>query len=519
MKKKKTAAIVAPVILCAAVVFSAAVLTGCGASGYFAEPEDAVYPTRAERIAELDGCAVGTGSNGTYVVTKQSGSSVQYGLYDFVGRRFVSPLGEGVITLTGGAFLRTAAKSGETEYTVYTSKGQIGVYKDVPDITRVSRDDVRVDVGGVTYFADMSTGAYETVEGLGLYIDSRADYETDKYLIVDGTETGEYEYYDADTFGYIRTVYAFRGLPADVLDGFVGVLSDGDILVQALVSVPEGSKGADLYYEGAGFDLITQIVSAGSGSRKDKNVDFCVTGYLDNSALNSSFADKYDCDNIAAVMKIHDDTRVLTEQTYVVLSDSLGIKYELSELTSGTVTPRNVNYLGDNRFIFNGDLYDGGGKLLASDVLAIGNEYIRKTFADGTVRIYDAGKLEEVYSYEPDDGYTRQLYGYGDKLVVCAVGTDGEENVSIMSGGDVYSFKAEDFSGGLLASYGMFVTSDGNGGLTLYALGKDLGITELMSADDLDTVGSFENAKGGSGGLIIAAVTDAESAIYVVTAD
>lgn len=98
MKKKKTAAIVASVILCAAVVFSAAVLTGCGASGYFAEPEDAVYPTRAERIAELDGCAVGTGSNGTYVVTKQSGSSVQYGLYDFVGRRFVSPLGEGVIT-------------------------------------------------------------------------------------------------------------------------------------------------------------------------------------------------------------------------------------------------------------------------------------------------------------------------------------------------------------------------------------------------------------------------------------
>lgn len=517
MKKKKTAAIVASVILCAAVVFSAAVLTGCGASGYFAEPEDAVYPTRAERIAELDGCAVGTGSNGTYVVTKQSGSSVQYGLYDFVGRRFVSPLGEGVITLTGGAFLRTAAKSGETEYTVYTSKGQIGVYKDVPDITRVSRDDVRVDVGGVTYFADMSTGACETVEGLGLYIDSRADYETDKYLIVDGTETGEYEYYDADTFGYIRTVYAFRGLPADLSNGFSDVLSDGDILVQALVSVPEGSKDADLYVEGAGFDLITQIVSAGSGSRKNKNVDFIVGG-LDNSASSSTFTDKYDCDNIATVMKIHDDTRVLMDEEYVMLSDSLGIKYELSELTGGTVSHRNVNYLGDNRFIFNGDLYDGGGKLLASDVLAIGNEYIRKTFADGTVRIYDAGKLEEVYAYEPDDGYTRQLYGYGDKLVVCAVGTDGEEEVRIMSGGDVYSFKAEDFSGGLLGD-GMFVMSDGNGGLTLYALGEDVGITELMSADDLDDVGSFENAKGGFGGLIIAAVTDAESAIYVVTAD
>lgn len=518
MKKKKTAAIVASAILCAAVVFSAAVLTGCGASGYFAEPEDAVYPTRAERIAELDGCLVVTGSNGTYVVTKQSGSSVQYGLYDFVGRRFVSPLGEGVITLTGGAFLRTAAKSGETEYTVYTSKGQIGVYKDVPDITRVSRDDVRVDVGGVTYFADMSTGAYETAEGLGLYIDSRADYETDKYLIVDGTETGEYEYYDADTFGYIRTVYAFRGLPADLSDGFSDVLSDGDILVQALVSVPEGSKGADLYYGGAGFDLITQIVSAGSGSRKNKNVDFCVTGYLDNSASNSSFADKYDCDNIAPVMKIHDDTRVLTEHTYVVLSDSLGIKYELSELTGGAVTPRNINYLGDNRFLFNGDLYDGGGKLLASDVLAIGNEYIRKTFADGTVRIYDAGKLEEVYAYEPDDGYTRQLYGYGDKLVVHAVGTNGDESVRIISDGNVYSFAAEDFSGGLLG-YGMFVTSDGDGGLTLCALGKDGGITELMSADDFDEVGSFENGKGEFGGLIIAAVTDAESAIYVVTAD
>ena len=123
-----------------------------------------------------------------------------------------------------------------------------------------------------------------------------------------------------------------------------------------------------------------------------------------------------------------------------------------------------------------------------------------------------------MYAYEPDDGYTRQLYGYGDKLVVCAVGTDGEEEVRIMSGGDVYSFKAEDFSGGLLGD-GMFVTSDGNGGLTLYALGKDLGITELMSADDLDAVGSFENAKGGSGGLIMSAVTDAESAIYVVTAD
>ena len=518
MKKKKTAAIVASVILCAAVVFSAAVLTGCGASGYFAEPEDAVYPTRAERIAELDGCAVGTGSNGTYVVTKQSGSSVQYGLYDFVGRRFVSPLGEGVITLTGGAFLRTAAKSGETEYTVYTSKGQIGVYKDVPDITRVSRDDVRVDVGGATYFADMSTGAYEAAEGLGLYIDSRADYETDKYLIVEGTGTGEYEYYDADTFEYIRTVYALRGLPADVLDGFVGVLSDGDILVQVLVSVPEGSKDADLYYEGEGFDLITQIVSAGSGSRKNKNVDFIVGG-LDNSALNgSTFTDKFDCDNIAPIQKIHDDTRVLMDQEYVVLSDSLGIKYELSELTGGTVTPRNVNYLGDNRFIFNGDLYDGGGKLLASDVLAIGNEYIRKTFADGTVRIYDAGKLEEVYAYDPDDGYTRQLYGYGDKLVVCAVGTDGEADVRIMSGGDVYSFKAEDFSGGLLG-YGMFVMSDGNGGLTLYALGKDVGITELMSADYLDAVGSFENAKGGFGGLIMSAVTDAESAVYVVTAD
>lgn len=518
MKKKKTAAIVASVILCAAVVFSAAVLTGCGASGYFAEPEDAVYLTRAERIAELDGCLVVTGSNGTYVVTKQSGSSVQYGLYDFVGRRFVSPLGEGVITPTGGAFLRTAAKSGETEYTVYTAKGQIGVYKDVPDITRVSRGDVRVDVGGATYFADISTGAYETAEGLGLYIDSRADYETDKYLIVEGTGTGEYEYYDADTFEYIRTVYAFRGLPADVLDGFVGVLSDGDILVQVLVSVPEGSKDADLYVEGVGFDLITQIVSAGSGSRKNKNVDFLVGG-LDNSASSSTFTDKYDCDNIATVVKIHDDTRVPMDEEYVMLSDSLGIKYELSELTGGTVSHRNVNYLGDNRFIFNGDLYDGGEKLLASDVSAIGNEYIRKTFADGTVRIYDAGKLEEVYAYEPDDGYTRQLYGYGDKLVVCAVGTDGEEEVRIMSGGDVYSFKAEDFSGGLLASYGMFVTSDGNGGLTLYALSKDIGITELMSADDLDAVGSFENAKGEFGGLIMSAVTDAESAIYVVTAD
>lgn len=517
MKKKRTAAIVASVILCAAVVFSAAVLTGCGASGYFAEPEDAVYPTRAERIAELDGCAVGTGSNGTYVVTKQSGSSVQYGLYDFVGRRFVSPLGEGAITLSGGAFLRTAAKSGETEYTVYTAKGQIGVYKESPTITRVSRDDVRIDVGGVTYFADMSTGAYETVEGLGLYIDSRADYETDKYLIVDGTETGEYEYYDADTFEYIRTVYAFRGLPADLLDGFSDVLSDGDILVQVLVSVPEGSKDADLYVEGEGFDLITQIVSAGSGSRKNKNVDFFVGG-LDNSASSSTFVDYYDCDNIAAVIKIHDDTRVPMDLEYVMLSDSLGIKYELSELTGGTVSHRNVNYLGDNRFVFNGDLYDGGGKLLASDVSAIGNEYIRKTFADGTVRIYDAGKLDEVYAYDPDDGYNRQLYGYDDKLVVCAVGTDGEEEVRIMSGGDVYSFKAEDFSGGLLGD-GMFVMSDGNGGLTLYALGEDVGITELMSADDLDDVGSFENAKGEFGGLIIAAVTDAESAIYVVTAD
>lgn len=119
MKKKKTAAIVASVILCAAVVFSAAVLTGCGASGYFAEPEDAVYPTRAERIAELDGCAVGTGSNGTYVVTKQSGSSVQYGLYDFVGRRFVSPLGEGVITAHRGAFLRHGFAGGRERNTRY----------------------------------------------------------------------------------------------------------------------------------------------------------------------------------------------------------------------------------------------------------------------------------------------------------------------------------------------------------------------------------------------------------------
>lgn len=97
-------------------------------------------------------------------------------------------------------------------------------------------------------------------------------------------------------------------------------------------------------------------------------------------------------------------------------------------------------------------------------------------------------------------------------------GSNGDESVRIISDGDVYSFKAEDFSGGLL-DHGVFVMSDGDGGLTLCALGKDGGITELMSADDFDEVGSFENGKGEFGGLIIAAVTDAESAIYVVTAD
>lgn len=511
-KTRKAAVITASVVLCAALALSALFLTACGASGYFAEPEDNAYLTHTELISDLEGCDIGTGTGRTYVVSRSATGGTEYGLYDFAARSFVASFASGTITQRSGVFVRTSSGTeGANTYEVYTNTQRIGSYTDAPDIVGVSRTHTRVDAGEDIYFVDKATGEYTEAENpLGRYIDTNAEYETGKYLIAEASASNVYEYYDADTFEYVRTIDAERGLPSGD-ESMTHVLSNGNIVVQVIQEVPDDSENADVYASGTMYDIITHIIDADNGKHKDKETDFFI-GDVDNAASNASFEDTYDCDNVATIAYIDEDARALTNEATVVLSDSLKVKYDFSEIAgiSGRVT-----YLGSDRYIISGDLYDGGGELLANNVTRTGGSmYFRKTAGDRT-RIYNSYTLEEVYSHTSTSGTTYMYYAFNDKLVVYENVSDGNDTVRVInSRGSVSTMSVTSFGYSGISVYGIFTATDENGNRVLCAISEDGGITRLLTPDGTIAIeGTYLDDRGEYAGAIVTA----GDVVYVVT--
>lgn len=521
---KKIVIAAALAVVTAAIVFSALFFTGCGAKGYFAEPEDAMYVTSAQEVTELKGC---TFENyvvkDVAIVTRQGQNGTEYGLYDFDKRTFLSPLAAGEITYEGGLFLRTETSGTNTTYRLYSCTQSVGApTQDVPNAYQVSRRYVRADVGETTYFVNRVTGDYTIAENrTAKYIAERCVYETDKYLVTEGSSTGIFEYYDSDTFEYVRTIDSVRGMPA--YDDLIGayVLSNGNVVVQAAVPTWEGSKDADIIMSSGSsvlaYDIVTHIVDADSGKHKEKEVSFII-GDVSNAATNTYFEDEWDCDNVALVAMIDEDTRMRSGvSTMVALSDSLKIKYDFSELTGSSIgSIATISYLGNGRFYVDGNIYDNGGKLLAADVNIIsGGKYFYKTYSGGTTKVYDTRRIEEKYSFDTSDG---TLYGYGDSFIVY----EKSQNIVkvLFESGYVQAYNCTSFSGTYLSVYGLFsVTTSSNTENKLYAVGKN-DVTELFTySGSIVDISKFTDDRGNYAGYIVSAGSGSDTSVYVLSAD
>ncbi len=522
---KKIVIAAALAVVTAAIVFSALFFTGCGAKGYFAEPEDAMYVTSAQEVTELKGC---TFENyvvkDVAIVTRQGQNGTEYGLYDFDKRTFLSPLAAGEITYEGGLFLRTEMTGNGTTYRLYSCTQSVcAPTQDVPEVYQISREYVRADVEETTYFVNRLTGDYTIAESrTAKYIDGRCLYETDKYLVTEGSQSVIFEYYDSDTFEYVRTTDITRGMPA--YDNLIGayVLSNGDIVVQAAVPTWEGSKDADIIMSSGSsvtaYDIVTHIVDADSGKHKEKEVNFLIND-VSNAAADSSFGEKWDCDNVAVVYMIDEDARTQSgASTMVALSDSLKIKYDFSELTGSPIDSfSDISYLGNGRFYAGGNIYDNGGKLLAADVNIIsGGKYFYKTYSGGTTKVYDTRSLKEIYSLETYGS----VYGYCDTYVVYKNNGITSSVYVNFKNGNVESYDCAEFIGTYLNGYGLFAVKVGNNtDYDFYALGEN-GVSLLFSSNG-STVGISKIAddRGNYAGYIVSAGSGSDTSVYVLSAD
>ena len=512
-KTKRAAFVIAAIVLCAAAVLSAAVFTACGAKGYFVEPEKAVYLTRAGKLTALDGYTVRSGSGRTRIVVKEGTGTEEdeYGLYDFVAGKFVVSPSSDEITNNGGVFIRSAeGTDGTVTYEAYTATQRIGGSDEMPDVVSVSRTHTRADIGNDTYFVDRETGAFEkTKNPLAKYIATGAEYETDKYLIAESSDSNVYDYYDADTFEYIRTTDAACGMPLECDDLKTFVLSNGDIAAQATVEVPADSENIDKYEYGAAYDIVTHIIDAGSGKHKNKDVSFVIIN-VRNSASSSSFDKLWDCDNIASVTLIDEDTLSPGSKTLVALGNGLGVDYDFSEFAGVNVPDSSViYYLGGDKIVIGYDLYDGSGKLLASDIEPLGDGYFGKAFGN-TIKVYDSD-LEEVYSRDVAENGMPDFYVFGDRLVVVEKSSSGTCNVRVVGGS---SMSVDTFGGTYMNAYGVFTATGSDGKYMLCSIGEGGGINTLVTSDDAISInGSYTDENGEFAGLIVTSGT----AIYAVT--
>lgn len=510
-------------VVTSAIVFSALFFTGCGAKGYFEEPGDAMYVTSAQEVTELKGC---TFQNyvvkDVAIVTRQGQSGTEYGLYDFDKRTFLSPLATGEITYEGGLFLRTETSDTATTYRLYSCTQSVGApTQDVPDVYQISRKYVRADVEETTYFVNRLTGDYTIAENrTAKYIAERCVYETDKYLVTEGSKTGTFEYYDSGTFEYVRTIDSTRVMPA--YDYFLGayVLSNGDVVVQAAVPTWEGNKDADIImssgYSVLAYDIVTHIVDADSGKHNEKEVNFIIND-VSNAATSVSFEDKWDCDNVALVSMIDEDTRMQSGvSTLVALSDSLKIKYDFSELTGSSIgSISTISYLGNGKFYADGNIYDNGGKLLAVNVNIIsGGKYFYKTFSDGTTRVYETRHINEKYSFDTSDV---AIYGYGDSFIAY---DKSRNTVNVyFENGNVQGFSCTSFSATYLSGYGLFsLTVNSNTENKLYAVGEN-NVTELFTfAGSIVDISEFTDDSGNYAGYIVSAGSGSDTSVYILSA-
>lgn len=521
---KKIVIAAALAVVTAAIVFSALFFTGCGASGYFAAPEDAMYVTSAQEVTELKGCTFANYVvKDVAIVTRQGQNGTEYGLYDFDKRTFLSPLAAGEITYEGGLFLRTETTGNGTTYRLYSCTQSVcAPTQDVPEVYQISREYVRADVEETTYFVNRLTGDYTIAESrTAKYIDGRCLYETNKYLVTKGSRSGIFEYYDSDTFEYVRTTDITRGMPA--YDNLIGayVLSNGDIVVQAAVPTWEGSKDADIIMSSGSsvtaYDIVTHIVDADSGNHKEKEVNFLIND-ISNAAADSSFGEKWDCDNVAVVYMIDEDARTQSgASTMVALSDSLKIKYDFSELTGSPIDSfSDISYLGNGKFYADGKIYDNGGKLLAVNVNIIsGGKYFYKTFSDGTTRVYETRHINEKYSFDTSDV---AIYGYGDSFIAY---DKSQNTVNVyFENGNVQGFSCTSFSDTYLSGYGLFsLTVNSNTENKLYAVGEN-NVTELFTfAGSIVDISEFTDDRGNYAGYIVSAGSGSDTSVYVLSAD
>ena len=254
---------------------------------------------------------------------------------------------------TVGFITKRITDNTNEEKTVYTTELYTYLGAKVASATSKTGFESVESIVGSYYLFDEKIYVYE--DGVATFHMDRGfssipalDYVSDNYF---------YEVNDGDIFVYdkqLKLVYSYSE-PANVYDRRVNPLSNGNVLIQQQITLPDDAAEYDVFEDGHKYDVRSFVINPANGSSKELTLDFVVGDVMNKVCYPDYFVDNITISNIAGIYKIENKT-FSEKYELVSLSDNVEIKGYLDKLIpsqESLPTP-----LTEDRYL----VYDESGK-------------------------------------------------------------------------------------------------------------------------------------------------------------
>lgn len=390
--------------------------------------------------------------------------------------------------------------SGEYKSAIYTDGGQKVIekdgYLDTDDITSYSDVDLfsfdgsifRVNKGSATLVTD--NPFFGSVPSF--------DYQTSSYY---------YEVNSNEVTVYNKKLEVVYYWEAPYGEANINILSDDNLLIQEIISLPDAEKKYDVMMDGEKYNIKSYLINVESGKEKSLDLDFVVLDLLYCSSYVTSDVDDFtvsDLDNIACITKIED--KMISNSSSAMELVTINAKNGKidEELFTDNDNCLYVEPIAKDRYLMDcksGDTYlvDGNGEIIGQY-----NGYSDRSndsFLVKDGRLYDYN-LKCVYDLKTED---KTVYGMMAHSVIFQ---DDD--------GDFYlytSSKQTQSINGRVTDYknGFFIAYDSDNGT--YRIYDENGtqIGSNLKCSSLSIISSYKD------GCVLSAYVDGEYRYYVLS--